>query len=314
MQTRHPHLVNIVLVALALLMASLACNLTGADETSSSPTQPVLIGNNNPAALTATAIKQSQQFPTPTPTFAPTSTTSGGGVVQPSCTPRTDWPTYQVVSGDTVSSLALRTDTTIEALVAANCLANANQLSVGQVLRVPKTPRALPTNTPSLTCSTQWFFTFEAGAGDPACPGPLYSGSAIGQDFEGGRVYRYPAIAPDVDPRGTVWVIYNEGDWETYPDTWDGTPLPTDPSIVPPTGRYQPQDAIGLVWRSFPEVRNRLGWAYEPQALFTGRFQEPIDPTRNPAQWYIDHGKWGVVLRVTSVNMGPNTWEVIGGY
>lgn len=306
--------IKVALVGLLVIIASLACNLTGSNSTNTAPTQPILIGNTNPAAQTATALVASQQqLPTTTPTLNPTTTTSSGSS-QTSCTPRSDWQTYQVAAGDTISSLALRTDTTIEALVVGNCLSNANQISVGQTLRVPKTPRVLPTNTPNVTCTYQWFFTFSAGKSDTACPGPVFSGTAIGQDFEGGRAYRYPTAAPDIDPRGTIYIIYNDGDWETYPDMWDSSQPANDPSIIPPSGRYQPQEAIGLVWRTFPQVRARLGWAYEPQALFAGRWQEPQDPTRNPAQWYIDHGKWGTVLRLSSVNMAPNTWEVVGGY
>jgi hypothetical protein len=65
-------------------------------------------------------------------------------------------------------------------------------------------------------------------------------------------------------------------------------------------------------------VHAALGWAYEPEAAFNGRFQEPtgyagIWYNRNP-YFYLDHGKWGLVLRLYSVNSGPNTWEVAGRY
>ena len=46
-----------------------------------------------------------------------------------------------------------------------------------------------------------------------------------------------------------------------------------DPSLAVPNGRYQPVDSIGRVWRENSDVRNRLGWAYEPQSKFLGRMQ-----------------------------------------
>ncbi len=54
------------------------------------------------------------------------------------CTPRTDWTfTYTVAPGDTLASIARRTGTTIDVLASGNCLANANVIYAGQVLRVP---------------------------------------------------------------------------------------------------------------------------------------------------------------------------------
>jgi len=71
------------------------------------------------------------------------------------CTLRTDWQTYIVSSGDTLSSLAVATRSTTAELVAANCLANANNIVVGQrlyvpnqpIIPVPPTPTYIP-NTP----------------------------------------------------------------------------------------------------------------------------------------------------------------------
>ena len=59
---------------------------------------------------------------------------------------------YEVAAGDTLSEIAARFSTTVEALVAANGLADANQLVVGQVLRI-----AAPadTETPTATAAAQ---------------------------------------------------------------------------------------------------------------------------------------------------------------
>lgn len=187
------------------------------------------------------------------------------------------------------------------------------------------------TNTPALivpsieynenSCTANWFFTFDnkhlsLGA---FCPEPVKFLEAVGQDFEGGRAYRY---APDplytVDQRGTVFVIYNDGEWGTFPDNWDSSQPSTDPNLVVPDRRYQPIDSIGKVWREISDVRNRLGWAYEPQSMFQGRIQtylvQPGIPSGDTHFFFIDHGKWGTVLLLNSVDMGPNRWEVAGTY
>jgi len=64
------------------------------------------------------------------------------------------------------------------------------------------------------------------------------------------------------------------------------------------------------VWLEVPGVRATLGWAFEPEATFTGRLQT----VPGMSYFYVDHGKWGVVLRLYPVDMGPNRWEVAGRY
>lgn len=178
----------------------------------------------------------------------------------------------------------------------------------------------LPTDI-STTCSASWFFTFDnkhlpLGS---FCPEPVKILDAVGQDFEGGRVYRYaPDPAYTADQRGTVYVIYNDGEWLTFPDGWDASQPSSDPSLVVPNGRYQPVDSIGKVWRENADVRNRLGWASEPQSKFLGRMQAYLVQSGMPAGdthfFFIDHGKWGIALLLNSVDMGPNKWEVAGSY
>jgi hypothetical protein len=77
-------------------------------------------------------------------------------------------------------------------------------------------------------------------------------------------------------------------------------------------------ESIGKVWRDNADVRQRLGWAYEPQSAFRGRVQSYLAQTSLPSgdthYTFIDHGKWGIVLVLNSVDMGPNIWEVAGNY
>ena len=120
-----------VLLAL-LLITSAGCNLSlnivDNPPPSPSPTrsQPILEVPTN-RALTAT--------PQPPPTLT---------VVQPTplpnCTPRADWPLYSVAVGDTLGQIAVRSGTSTATLIQANCLTNANLISVGQQLHVPRQP------------------------------------------------------------------------------------------------------------------------------------------------------------------------------
>jgi hypothetical protein len=47
----------------------------------------------------------------------------------------------------------------------------------------------------------------------------------------------------------------------------------SDPSIEPPPGRYQPIRGFGMVWREQPGVRDRLGWAVEPETGYETAIQ-----------------------------------------
>lgn len=183
-------------------------------------------------------------------------------------------------------------------------------------------PAAIPAIPPAqkLTCAANWFFTFNPNQLSLAsfCPEPVKVLEAVGEDFEGGRVYRYaPDPAYTADLRGTVYVIYNDGEWITFPDTWDASQPANDQNLIPPSGRYQPVDSIGKVWRENADVRSRLGWAYEPQGRFLGRMQlylvQPGMPGGDTHYFFIDHGK-GIVLVLNSVDMGPNNWWVAGTY
>jgi hypothetical protein len=66
------------------------------------------------------------------------------------CQPRTDWPEYTVQRRDNLTRIANVTGSSVDELVAANCLANANRLVVGQTLYVPRLPgnTSNPTGAP----------------------------------------------------------------------------------------------------------------------------------------------------------------------
>lgn len=65
-----------------------------------------------------------------------------------------------------------------------------------------------------------------------------------------------------------IYVLYDEGGYETYPDTWQEG----DPVVIagtPPPGFYAPVRGFGSLYASQPQVRERLGWATAPEAGYT---------------------------------------------
>ncbi|MBC7237497.1 MAG: hypothetical protein H5T69_16770, partial [Chloroflexi bacterium] len=70
-----------------------------------------------------------------------------------------------------------------------------------------------------------------------------------------------------------IYVLYNSGAWQSFPDTWASGQPEFDPAIVPPPGFYQPVRGFGKVWRENSAVRNGLGWATTQERGFFGSVQ-----------------------------------------
>lgn len=146
------HKLGLLLTLAMVALFSAGCNLEGGEVT-----EEVL--------PTSTSVAQVTEEPTEEPTDLPTATAtqqSAPTAAAPNCSPRTDWTaTYTVVAGDTLASIASRSNTTIDQLTQGNCLVDANLISVGQVLRVPNSVAAatvVPTqSTGSGSC--QYFTT-----------------------------------------------------------------------------------------------------------------------------------------------------------
>jgi LysM repeat protein len=159
------------------------------------------------------------------------------------CSPRTDWGTYTVVRGDTLSRIARANNTTVAALVQGNCL-TTTAIRWGQTLRVPGAATPLP---PPLV--------------QP--PGGTFGSSATYLPFENGfMVYRYD--------QGPIYVFSNTNNSaRSYPlSQWGNLTIPTNPTDQPPVGRFRPDRGFGRLWHNVPEVRLAVGWA--TQALETG--------------------------------------------
>jgi hypothetical protein len=145
------------------------------------------------------------------------------------------------------------------------------------------------------SCTLQWFFL-------PApedCPAALPQPSQqVEQRFEGGLML-WLAATQD------IYAFYSDGQnpaWQQFPDTF-GEGIPdSDDSIIPPPERFQPIRGFGLVWRENPEVRERLGWAVEPELGYDGMIQTSL---ASEETLYLRVRDSGILAAA------PQTWEIL---
>jgi len=92
-------------------------------------------------SLTPTLSPTPTQTPTATETYTPTKTPIPLAAATTSpCTPPSDWTTYTVQYGNTLFSIARAVGSTVGELRTVNCIADADNIDVGDVLAVPRNP------------------------------------------------------------------------------------------------------------------------------------------------------------------------------
>jgi LysM repeat protein len=201
---------------------------------------------------------------------------------------------HVVKANDTLSSIAYAYQeygVTNESIAALNppMKPNTRVLQIGQEIMVlppgsvdPETGKLIPAGaTPEPTAAP--LPTAEAGqntSGDEttaATPEPTPADAAAPTyatvkaaflPFEHGYMFW-------IEDTNQILVLVNDataqgGTMSTYQDTWrEGMPE-TDPNIVPPEGFTQPTRSFGQAWRTYPGVRDALGWSIGETVNFTG--------------------------------------------
>ena len=80
-----------------------------------------------------------------------------------------------------------------------------------------------------------------------------------------------------VEDEQMIYVLYDGGGWESYPDRWQEGMAEQDPSFgPPPEGLIQPKRGFGLVWQEHPAVRDQLGWAFNEERLCDQSHRQPF--------------------------------------
>jgi LysM repeat protein len=132
-------------VALALLLAALACSLETGDG-GGEDEAPVMVPVFDVATVTP---GPGATFVIATPTL-PIATQAAPAVLPATavnCTPNTAWPLYTVQVGDTLGGIAQATGVTIDQLATANCWTGVDLIYAGQQLYVPRLPAVAPAAT-----------------------------------------------------------------------------------------------------------------------------------------------------------------------
>lgn len=94
------------------------------------------------------------------------------------------------------------------------------------------------------------------------------------QGFSGAQQWFHSGFAVANDTNGTIYVMYNNGTWQQFQNTWvPGDPV-YNPGLYPPPGWCQPEYGIGKVWRNQDNVSQKLGWGKAPQQATTGSTQQ----------------------------------------
>jgi hypothetical protein len=158
---------------------------------------------------------------------------------------------------------------------------------------------ARETLTVTLTCPYDYFFEEQLDVGS-ACPGgPPVETFAAEQAFEGGDMLW-------LEEERLIFVLYDDGTYEVYEDTFvEGEPE-TDPDIEPPASMWQPTRGFGKVWREHPQVREQLGWAWSQEVGFDTVYQRGWRPHyHQEGMWYLSN------LRGQVAYLYPDGWEWI---
>jgi LysM repeat protein len=154
-----------------------------------------------PTAVTVLPVLQTPSPPGATPTLEPApAASSPTNLPQPTvCQPPPGWVVYTVQPGDTLYSLGLRTETSAEEIMAANCLASSLILS-GQSLYLPYLPPP-PTVRPTLVAG----IVAPPAVATPVPPGPGDPTLTILPDF-GPPGTKFSLLITDFSPNETITI------------------------------------------------------------------------------------------------------------
>jgi hypothetical protein len=128
------------------------------------------------------------------------------------------------------------------------------------------TPTAPTSTYTPQPCTVNWFFSPRPYTCPLAAP---VTGAAAFQKFERGAMIWF-------GPDKVIFTIYDQGkkpNWNHFPDEYADGMQDLDPSLVAPEGMAQPIRGFGLIWRTKPGLRDRVGWATGQETSYTAAYQ-----------------------------------------
>lgn len=170
-------------------------------------------------------------------------------------------PTLPPSKTPTPTPTQTRTPTPTSTPMALPVVPQVSLLVPTSVLATVTSPFTILPTAPSLDivisvfCTTGWFFVDPQPTSCPLNP-PLVSAAAFLR-FERGYMLW-------IGEQDAVYVLYDDPgmpNWEVFPDRFEDGMPERDESLIPPADLWQPKRGFGLVWRTYNQVRNRLGWA-----------------------------------------------------
>ena len=249
-----------IICSLIILIIATACSGTGEPEAVAELPTVVVLPTLPPSATpTDTPVLTAPPTATETATLAPTLTETL--TVTPSAT-ITETPSPTVTNTPTTTPEPQAVSSLLELAMQATILPPT---FLPQVVPTQAQPELIfPTQIVPVTCTYPapgGFNTIltgnpqisqQLGCPEGAPPQPLeVVGTA--QEFEGGSM---------IWLQGPIYVLYSDGTFRRYDDTFvEGV----DPETIgenPPAGRSEPRRGFGKVWRENADVRQRLGWAF----------------------------------------------------
>jgi hypothetical protein len=154
-------------------------------------------------------------------------------------------------------------------------------------------------------CKYDYFFPNDVAR----CPSYEASATwAAEEPFEHGRMIWLEQInTGSTTMQGIILVLYDDGKFTQYKDTWTEGMPESDPSIVPPAGLYQPIRGFGKLWRETPDVRTKLGWATAPEQGFNSVWQaQVLESIGGTAYVRVLSGK---IIRLVGWDVSGGTWQ-----
>lgn len=173
-----------------------------------------------------------------------------------------------------------------------------------EILPVASTP---PTDTPAPRTPT-------VTAPPANFPTPVFAQIQVAEQlFERGRMFW-------LQPTQEIWVLTitseGRGTWQVYQDTFvEGEPE-TDPSLVPPPDRIQPERGFGKLWREVEQVREELGWAVTPEFGYVSQYEYhaggTFDESGNFVRGFGYHVLYSLNGEQFRFNEENSTWQLGG--